>query len=344
MMKLVLVGFGVVGQGFAEILRDKAAELAALGFQASIVGVGTRTRGSLYRAQGLDIDQLLTAMDMGHLDHYPNPNGTGLQRGWDMPRLIHESQADVMIETTYSNFETAQPALSYCRVALESGKHVVMANKGPIALAYGELRDQAERVGKLLRFEATVMGGTPSIRLGTQALAGCTIYEARGILNGTTNYILTRMEDGMTYADALAEAQQLGYAEANPSADVDGWDAAAKAIILSNVLFGKPLRLKDMQVKGISAITPADIAAARAAGERWKLIAQVTPTGGSVQPVRIPVSNPLAGVSGATNAVTYVTDLLGEVTLVGPGAGRVQTGFGLLSDVLEIYNRVNKGV
>jgi homoserine dehydrogenase len=180
------------------------------------------------------------------------------------------------------------------------------------------------------------MAGTPSIRLAMQALAGCTIGEARGILNGTTNYILTQMEGGMSYADALKQAQQLGYAEADPAGDVEGWDAAGKAIILARALFNSPITFKDMEVKGITGITAEDVKAAAAAGEKWKLVARVTAEGGSVQPMRVKLSNPLAAVSGATNAITYSTDLLGDITLVGAGAGRLQTGFGLLSDLLDI--------
>lgn len=184
------------------------------------------------------------------------------------------------------------------------------------------------------------MAGTPSIRLAMQALQGCTIREARGILNGTTNYILTQMEGGMSYAEALAQAQQLGYAEADPAGDVEGWDAAGKVIILARALFNSSITFKDMDVKGITAITADDVREAAAAGEKWKLVARVTPDGGSVQPLRVKLSNPLAAVSGATNAITYSTDLMGDVTLVGAGAGRLQTGFGLLSDLLDI----NRGV
>jgi homoserine dehydrogenase len=205
-----------------------------------------------------------------------------------------------------------------------------------VAVAYNKLQAAAKAAGKQLRFEATVMGGTPLIRLGMEALAGCEITGARGILNGTTNYMLTQMDGGMTYADALAEAQALGYAEADPTADVDGWDAASKAIILAAALFGAKLSFDDMDVRGISQITPEEIAAAREAGERWKLIAEVTPQGASVTPQRISLSHPLAGVSGGTNAVTYSTDLLGDVTLIGAGAGGVQTGFGVFSDLLQI--------
>ncbi len=335
-MNLVLIGFGSVGQGLVEILRDKADDLQTrYGFTPLVVGVATRSRGTLYRPDGLNLDALLAAIQAGHLNAYPDT--PGLERDWDALRLIRDSNADVMVESTHTNLDTAQPALDYCRAALDSGRHVVMANKGPITLAYEELTERARVAGRLLRFEGTVMAGTPSLRLGIQALAGCTISQARGILNGTTNYILTQMEGGMTYADALANAQALGYAEADPTADVDGWDAAAKALIVARAIFNSPLTLKEMPVSGIRYVTPDDIQAAREAGERWKLIARVTPTEASVQAMRIPANHPLASVSGATNAITYTTDLLGDVTLVGAGAGKLPTGFALLSDLIEIY-------
>jgi homoserine dehydrogenase len=332
-MRLLLIGFGAVGQGLAKILRDQAAYLQEReNFAAQIVGVATRSHSTLYHPGGLDIDALLS---VSHLDQYPQSDG--LVRGGDTLELIHTAQADVLVESSYSILTTGQPALDYCRAALESGKHVVMANKGPAALAYDELQILAKRMGKRVGFEATVMAGTPTLRLGIEALAGCKILAARGILNGTTNYILTQMEGGMAYADALNQAQQLGYAEADPTADVDGWDAAGKAIILAAALFHTRLSLDTMLVNGISKLTSADIEAARAAGERWKLIASVSPEGGKVEPVRLPAGHPLANVGGATNAVTYTTDLLGEVTLIGPGAGPTATGFGLLSDLLAIH-------
>lgn len=332
-MKLILIGFGSVGQGFVQILRDKRADLAArYGFTPQIAAVVTRTRGSLYHPNGLNLDALLT-------DFAAYPDTPGLVRGWDAARIVRDCPADVMLEASPTNFETGQPALDLCRLALEHGKHIVLANKGPVAVAYRELNALAHTSGRAFLFEGTVMAGTPSLRLGMGALAGCTITAARGILNGTTNYMLTQMENGVPYADVLAQAQQLGYAEADPTADVDGWDAAAKAIIVAQALFNKKLTFADMDVRGISHLTPPDIDAARAAGERWKLIATVTPEGGSVQPTRLPLSHPLAGVSGSTNAITYTTDLLGDVTLIGSGAGRIQTGFALLSDVLEIFTK-----
>lgn len=335
-MKIALIGFGVVGQGLVEILRDKHAMLAEqYGFSPSIVAVATRSRGTLYHPDGLELDTLLNAVASGSLSAYPDfPQ---IIRDWSVMQIIENSNADVIVELAHSNLETGQPAIEFVMAAFKSGKHVVLANKGPVALAYPQLKALAAQYHVQLRYEATVMAGTPSIHLVESALRGCTIHKAQGILNGTTNYILTRMEQGLEYEAALQEAQALGYAEADPTADVGGWDAAGKLLILANVLYNKPLRFSDLSVQGITNITRVDVETALAAGERWKLIAEVTPTGGSVQPMRIPSGSPLAGVSGSNNALMVQTDLLGEVTLIGAGAGKHVTGFGVLSDLLSIH-------
>ena len=335
-MKIALIGFGNVGQGLAQILRGRAGSLAAeQDFRPVLVAVATRSRGTLVNPNGLDPAALLDATAAGGLDYYPV--APGLDRGWDAARIARELDADVLVEASPSDLQTGGPALDLCHAALASGKHVVLANKGPVAVAYGELMSEARAAGKRLLFEATVMAGTPSLRLALEALAGAGITRARGIINGTTNYILTQMEEGMSFADALAQAQAIGYAEADPTADVDGWDAAGKARILSAALFGKPRTFDEMRVEGISKLTLDDVAAARAAGERWKLIAGITPDALTVAPARIPLTHPLAGVMGGTNAITYTTELLGDVTLVGAGAGGIQTGFGLLSDLLALH-------
>ena len=335
-MKIALIGFGNVGQGLAQILRGRAGSLAAeQDFRPVLVAVATRSRGTLVNPNGLDPAALLDATAAGGLDYYPV--APGLDRGWDAARIARELDADVLVEASPSDLQTGGPALGLCHAALADGKHVVLANKGPVAVAYAELMDAARAAGKRLLFEATVMAGTPSLRLALEALAGAGITRARGIINGTTNYILTQMEDGMSFAGALAQAQAIGYAEADPTADVDGWDAAGKARILSAALFGKPRTFGEMRVEGISKLTLDDVAAARAAGERWKLIADITPDELTVAPARVPQTHPLAGVMGGTNAITYTTELLGDVTLVGAGAGGIQTGFGLLSDLLALH-------
>ena len=338
--KLALIGFGTVGQGLVEILLSKQALLAErYGVQFKVVAVSDLLKGSLYHPDGLDLATLLaTVQRSGALTEYPAQ--AGLITGWDSLRTIRDSNADSVVEISWTDVQTGQPAIDHVRAALSSGKHAVLTNKGPVALAYPELQALAQANGVMLRFEGTVMSGTPTLRLAQSALAGCEISEIKGILNGTTNYILTQMEAGQSYAEALAEAQRLGYAEADPTADVEGWDAAGKAVILANVLMSGTLRVADVDRTGISKLTVEDINAAQAAGERWKLIAHVWQEAGlahaSVRPTRLPLSHPLAGVSGAVNACTYTTDLLGDVTLVGKGAGRVETGFAVLSDLLEI--------
>jgi homoserine dehydrogenase len=225
---------------------------------------------------------------------------------------------------------------------LREGRHVVTANKGPIALHYQELAALAAASGVALGVEGTVMGGTPVMRLGSRLLADAGIRSAQGILNGTTNFILSRMAAGESYAAALGEAQARGYAEADPTADVEGYDAAVKTVILGNLLLGGQLGMADVDRAGISTLTLEDVEAARSEGAVWKLIGRVERDGdrlsASVGPRKLPLTHPLAAVSGPTNAITLTTDLLGDVTLVGPGAGRVETGYALLSDLLAIHH------
>jgi len=339
--KLAFIGFGTVGQGLAEILRDKGDELQAqYGFEARVVAISDSIKGAIYHPDGLDINTALTTVqETGSLNDYPE--APGLVRGWDSLTTIREGNQDTVVEVAWTDLETGEPAISHVRAAFEAGKNVVTSNKGPAALAYHELKKMAKANGVEWGIEGTVMAGTPTLRLAQTALAGCHISEIRGILNGTTNFILTQMEDEATYEEALAEAQRLGYAEADPTADVEGHDALGKLLILSAVVMDTPLTWEQVNCQGISRLTLDDVGRARSEGKRWKLIAQLRRAGegveASVGPQAIPASAPLAGVSGATNAITFVTDLLGEVTLVGPGAGRRETGFALLADLLEIH-------
>lgn len=335
-VNIALIGFGSVGQGFAAILRDKDGELAEqYGFRPRLCAVITRSRGSLYHASGLDPAALLDAINDGGLASYPDEDG--LRRDLSSQEALAYPDIDIMVEASPTNLQTGQPALALCHAALDENKHVILANKGPVALDYAGLMAHAARVKRRLLFEGTVMGGTPVIRVALDSLAGCKITRVRGIINGTTNYMLTQMEQGRAYDEVLAEAKRLGYAEADPSGDVDGWDSAGKLLILANALFGRMFTLAGLSVSGISGLTPDDIKAAADEGMRWKLIAEAAPDGGSVALAKLPLSHPLAGVSGTANAVTFTTDLLGDVTIVGPGAGGIETGFALLADLLTLH-------
>lgn len=338
--RLVMIGFGNVGQGFAQILNERGQSIAQQeGVQFQIVAVSDLLKGSLYNPEGLNPGELLDSVkSTGRLDAVQAP-----KRDWDALKTIADCQADVVVELSYTDLKTGEPALTHLRKALNLGRHVVTSNKGPIALGYPELKALADGQGVQIGLEGTVMSGTPVLRMGTELLAAAGINKIQGIVNGTTNFILTRMEAGGSYADALAEAQAKGFAETDPSGDVEGFDAAGKVVILANLLMGASLRMADVDRQGITWLGPGEIAAAREAGQRWKLIGKVTRLGGmvsaSVKPVRLSLSHPLASVSGATNAITFSTDLLGEVSVIGPGAGRLETGYALLGDLLAIHRK-----
>jgi homoserine dehydrogenase len=339
--KLAFIGFGVVGQGLAEILRDKKEALKkGEGFEAAIVAISDLMKGSIYDPNGLDINTALRVLnETGNLENYPETNT--LVTGWDSLKTIRETNADTVIEVSYTDVKTGQPAINHCKAAFESGKNVVMTNKGPVALAYKELSAIANKHGVHWGFEGTVMSGTPALRMPIATLAGNEINEIRGILNGTTNYILTKMEnEGVSYEEALKEAQEYGYAEADPTSDVEGYDARYKIVILANYVMNAPLTVEEVSCKGIADITLKDIEEAKAEGKRWKLLAKARKEGeeviASIAPEKVAITDPLASISGATNAITYECDLLGTVTLSGAGAGKVETGFSLLIDLITI--------
>lgn len=335
--RLILVGFGNVGQGFAQILREQAEELAAQGLQALIVAVSDPLKGSVYRPAGFSPAELLDTVQAGQ----SLETLAAQSKGWDAQRTIAECAADILIELSYTDLKTGEPAVSHVRQALQRGMHAITSNKGPVALHYPELAALAAEKGLQFGIEGTVMSGTPSMRLGAELLGAAGVTKIQGIVNGTTNYILSQMEAGASYQDALAEAQAQGYAEADPTGDVEGFDAAGKVVILANVLMGAKISMADVKRQGITQLTSTDISDARAEKMRWKLIASVEKTAdgikASVKPTLIPITHPLASVSGATNAITYSTRLLGDVTLIGPGAGRLATGYAILGDLLAIH-------
>jgi homoserine dehydrogenase len=337
-IRLALIGFGNVGQGLAQILDDKSDTYAdKFGLKFIVVAVTDLILGSAYDPEGLDLSILLkVASEHGNLSQLPSQ-----ENHWDAFSTIAKSNADVIVEISYTNFDTGEPALSHIRAAFENHKHVVTSNKGPIALKYQELIDLARMKNVRLGVEGTVMSGTPALNLGIKQLAGAEIHQIEGILNGTTNYILTKMGNGASYADVLAEAQAKGYAEADPTGDVEGYDTAGKLVILSSTIFNIPINMNQVNRVGITNITEKEIKQARQNGCKWKLIGtlekQAQAVRASVKPVCLPQGHPLANVDGATNAIAFNTDLLGQVTLIGPGAGRLETGYAIICDLLGIY-------
>jgi len=337
--KLALIGFGTVGQGLCEILLSKKDILKKeYGFEAKVVAVSDMLKGSIHDPGGLDLQKLLDLAKAGRsLEELKDTQ----DKGWDALTTIRETDADTVCELSYTDIKTGQPATDHCRAALGKGMNIVTSNKGPTALFYRELSELAEKNGARFMIEGTVMSGTPVLNLVRNTLAGNEISAIRGILNGTTNFILSQMETGRAYEEVLTEAQKLGYAEADPTADVEGFDALAKVTILANVLMGENLTPDDIPRHGITKITLDDINQAKNEGKRWKLIGEIQREGGKVHaqvsPMMIPLEHPLAGVMGATNALTFSCDLMGDVTINGPGAGRIETGYSILTDLLEIH-------
>jgi len=336
-MRLVLIGFGVVGQGLAKLLLEKREELTRdHGLPWRVVGIAGSRKGSCFHPEGIDLAEALAQVERGQsLSDLEQGGGT-----WSALELLQRAEADVMVEATVTDIATGEPATSHVRAALGRGMHVVTVNKGPVALYLDELQELARSRGRRLLFEGTVMSGTPLLNLVRECLAGSRIEAVEGILNGTCNFVLTRMGEGLPYQAALAEAQRLGYAEALPDADVKGWDTAAKAAILASVAFGARLHPGAIPCEGITGITPENVAEAAGAGQRYKLLGRVWREGGSVRaevaPRKLPTEHPLAAVGGAANAVAILTDTLGTVTVTGPGAGGRETGFAVLNDLISL--------
>ncbi|MFP3492996.1 homoserine dehydrogenase [Pseudomonas sp. SIMBA_059] len=337
--KLALVGFGGVNRALAQLIAERNERWKTeLGFSLKIVGVTDLFLGSLINRQGLDAALLadLPAVK-GALAQLPGGSALALNEV-----VIKDSGADIIAEATFTNPVDGEPATSFCRWALESAKHVVTTNKGPIALHGAQLKALAQRNHVAFEYEGSVMSGTPVIRLARQLLAGSTINGFEGILNGTSNFVLTRMESGLGFTEAVEQAQALGYAEADPTADVEGHDVRLKVVILANELLDAKLNVSDVRCRGISTLTLDDIDQARQNNARWKLIGAATrqadgSVSASVEPRLLDNAHPLASICGATNAVSFNTDLIGTVTVSGPGAGRTETAFALLSDIISLH-------
>jgi len=344
--RIALIGFGTVGQGLCDIFLSKEAYLKSkYGFEASIVAISDVLKGAVYCKEGLDIQQCLDLVkDGNNLDkHKCNGTNCNCEKGWDSIRTIKETNADIICELAYTDVKTGEPAITHCKTAFENKKHVVTSNKGPAALQYSYLHKIAEKNNVKFMIEGTVMSGTPVLNLVNGPLAGCEISAIKGILNGTTNYMLSEMEAGITYDAVLKKAQELGYAEANPTGDVEGFDAMAKVIILSNVVMNIGISADDIDREGITNITPKMISDAQKENSRWKLIGSIEKVKNgikaSVKPEKLPLSHPLANIMGATNALTFTTDLLGDVTIIGAGAGKIETGYSILTDILGIHRQ-----
>jgi len=333
--RIALAGSGNVGTALLELLHEKRGELAEkYGFTYEVTLITDLMKGTVANANGLDLERILREIKTNRtFANMPQTEGT-------FPELLQASEATMLAEATPTNIKTGEPGLSHIMEALSRGISVTTTNKGPLSVAWDELHETAKKYGAKFRHEGVVMSGTPVVQMLECGLAGASVTGIEGILNGTTNFILTRMYEGAPYAEALAEAQRLGYAEADPGGDIDGWDAAAKVSILARIAFGKKIPLEEIDRIGISGVTPERIAAAKQSGRKTKPVAGIKYVDGAlrgyVTPREIPLDHPLASVNGAANAIAVTTDNLGCVTLIGPGAGRRETGQALLADLISM--------
>ena len=338
MVKLVYVGFGIVSQGLAEIILDNNSVLPSVNREKiQTVGILDTMKGSKIDSNGIHMHDMLLNAKNGDYSLLT-------ESIIDIPKAIQEINADIIIEASFTDIKTGQPAISHIESALKSNKHVVTTNKGPFAVAYKQIFNLAALMKKNVAIEGTVMSGTPIINVLNNGLFGSDITAISGIMNGTSNYILSKMELGMTYNYALSQAQKLGYAEADPTSDVEGLDTLAKVMILANVVFDVQLIQEEIEVTGISDIILSDIKEASSRDERWKLIGSVWKDNkgkvhGSVSPKLISINDSLYSISDATNALKITSNILGDTTIVGEGAGKIETGFALYNDIISIVNR-----
>jgi len=332
-LRIILAGFGTVGQALAKVLtQDTKRIVQSYGFQPQVTTI-VDSQGSCRDEKGVDLSLALKTKEKhGTIAKYP---GSG-RRSNDSARIISESDAEVVVETTPTNFKNGEPGLSNIKTALSTRKHVVTTNKGPLALAMPALIELARHRNRQLRFSGTVGGGTPFLDFAAECMPGERIARIKGILNGTTNYILTRMENSsLTFQKALVEAQKKGYAEKDPTNDVEGFDTAAKIVIMANWILAKSFSLRDIDITGISKITPQKLREAQASGAKVKLIGRIEESSASVGPEEIRADDPTC-VPGTLNALTFSTEHAGDITLIGPGAGGERTASAIVRDLVSI--------
>lgn len=342
-LKLAMLGFGNAGRAFAKLLIDKRENIKnCYNYDIQVTAICTLTRGNLVDGKGID---LVRALEEIETDGRFNKTW-GCSSLWSSQEILQNTDYDVLIEITPLNIMSGQPAISNIIAAFERKKHVITANKGPIAWAYRELKEKAKEQGVVFLHETTVMDGTPIFNLVEETLPMCKIKSIKGILNTTTNFVLEQMSEGKNFKEAINEGKRRGFVESDPSMDIEGYDAAAKTAALINVLMDGNLTPLDIKRKGIEHITMEDI---KTAEEREKVI-KVLCEGriengqafGEVKPVEIDKDDFFASVKGTSSILTLVTDLMGEITIVENNPEIEQTGFGLFSDLLRLIKTLEE--
>lgn len=336
-IRLTIVGLGNVGHRLLELIESKR-DLLHERFDLELMVVGAAdTSGAAFSKDGLGTSEILQLKRAQKgIAAYPKLG----QPKMTPQALVKAAQADTLVELSLTNLKDGEPGLSTIRDALAQGMNVVTANKGPLVLAYAELMRLAQSKDVRLLHSATVTGGLPTLNIGTRDLGAAVIEKFEGIVNGTTNYILTRMSEGQSYEEALKHAQDIGMAEADPTLDVDGWDAANKLVIIANAVLKQPTTLKDLQVEGIRGITREELMKARERQQTIKLIALAEKHGEqyhlSVRPTRLDQLHPLASVGAGMMGVIYHTDINGSIFASIEETDPFPTSAAVLRDVIQV--------
>ncbi len=334
---LCFLGFGNVNRTLAQLLHDRQSELRSRhGITYRITGIASRRQGWIANPEGIDAHGAADASSARSekSDHTPS----------NVQDWLKAAHADVLFEATSLNVETGQPAVDHIRAALDHGAHAITANKGPIVHAYRELRDLAAAQGKRFLFESTVMDGVPIFSFFDQ-LPVIHLQGFHGILNSTTNVILTGMEEGLTFDESLKKAQSLGIAETDATHDIDGWDAAVKTAALITVLMDAPIHLEEIQREGICNLSAEAVQAAKKAGRPYKLICRAKKTKtekgieATVRPEQIPLTDPMSQIAGSSSYIYFETDIFPGLALTEENPGLYATAYGMLADLVTAVGR-----
>lgn len=336
-IKIAILGFGNVGQAFAKLLIEKHAEiLKNLGCDVQVAAISTRSKGSLVNENGIDIEKACSDIEKLHRFDEKSSDYAKL----NSMEIANSVDYDVLIELTPLEIFSGQPAIDHIKAAFKRKKHAISANKGPIAWAYESLCELAIKQGVLFYYETTVMDGTPIFNLVDETLKFCKVTEINGILNTTTNFVLEELAKGNSYDDAIAEGKKRGFVEADPSMDIEGWDAAAKTAALLNVLMHADITPYDIDRKGIEDITFEKIKEAETRGNVIKLLCHGTVENGKVigrvRPEEIAKGTLLSTITGTSSVISITTDLMSTISVVEHDPEIEQTAYGVFSDLIRV--------
>jgi homoserine dehydrogenase len=340
-INICLVGFGNAAQEFCRLLIIKNAELKTnTGYEIKVTAIAGRSKGALINPKGIDLEKALSEVkNTGSFD-----GSAGDTVDMETLQVIKECKANVLVELSTLSIYDGEPAITHIETAFERGMHVITGNKGPIAWKYQKLRDNSKERGLQFLYETIVMDGTPVFNFVKYTLPGCRVISFRGILNSTTNFVLAEMEKGNSYEDAMKEAKRRGFAEEDPSMDIDGWDAAAKTSALLNVLMDTNINPIEIDRKGIANITLEDIKKAKEKQCKIKLICEGyfedNKAKGRVHPVYINNNDILSNIDATSSILGITTDLMGEVQIIEKNPEIQQTAYGIYSDLLTLVKNV----